>query len=319
MVDNENNENFYDLIQSPGEMLRQARLAKEFSIAEISRETRISKAMVEALENGEHKNLPGRTYETGYIRLICRMTGDNPDPIIKKWVEEYYSSRDLDPYVFPESMVQKESSYITFIGIIIAVVIVIAYSSWYYYSMRSTPIIIGDYSTSTEDISKIDTSELKNTDMINKTIKEEEEYTIDNSSELFDVSLNDNQVLQKNLEGVSSVINKANENENLLGQPNNVSLINNEIDDEKLIILHGLNDSWIQIVHENGDIFYTGMLKREESMPLPLDGDLTLSLGNAGAVGINVNNSEVKSLGNVGEIIQSKKVKVILQKIQLFQ
>ena len=38
-----------DIIQSPGEMLRQARLSKELSIPEISRATRISKSMIQAL------------------------------------------------------------------------------------------------------------------------------------------------------------------------------------------------------------------------------------------------------------------------------
>ena len=74
-----------DFIQSPGEMLRQARLAKELSIPEISRATRISRVMIEALENGEYDKLPGRTYETGYIKLICRTTNTDPDPIIKKF------------------------------------------------------------------------------------------------------------------------------------------------------------------------------------------------------------------------------------------
>ena len=62
MSDNEINQELEDdLIQSPGEMLRQARLSKELSIPEISRSTRISKSMMQALENGEVENLPGRT------------------------------------------------------------------------------------------------------------------------------------------------------------------------------------------------------------------------------------------------------------------
>ena len=67
MSEDPNSENIEeDFIQSPGEMLRQARLAKELSISEISRATRISKFMVEGLENDEYDKLPGRTYETGY-------------------------------------------------------------------------------------------------------------------------------------------------------------------------------------------------------------------------------------------------------------
>ena len=56
---------------------------KNLSISEISRVTRISKSMIQSLENGEVENLPGRTYEIGYIKLICQVTNTNPDPIVK--------------------------------------------------------------------------------------------------------------------------------------------------------------------------------------------------------------------------------------------
>ena len=114
-----------DFIQSPGEMLRQARLAKELSILEISRATRISRVMIEALENGEYEKLPGRTYETGYIKLICRTTNTDPDPIIKKWVSEYYSTKNLDPYVFPETKIPKENSNIVMFGLILSLFIIL--------------------------------------------------------------------------------------------------------------------------------------------------------------------------------------------------
>ena len=44
--------------------------------------------MIQSLENGQVENLPGRTYEIGYIKLICQATTPNPDPIVKKWIEE---------------------------------------------------------------------------------------------------------------------------------------------------------------------------------------------------------------------------------------
>ena len=110
MNKDENNNFDNDLIHSPGEMIRQSRLAKNLSISDISKKTRISKAMVEALENGEQTLLPGRTYETGYIRLICEITGDNPQPIINKWIEEFYSGKKPNPYSFPEAKIVNPSA-----------------------------------------------------------------------------------------------------------------------------------------------------------------------------------------------------------------
>ena len=123
MSDNEINQELEDdLIQSPGEMLRQARLSKELSIPEISRSTRISKSMIQALENGELENLPGRTYEIGYIKLICRITNTNSAPIIKKWVNEYYYNKKVDPYVFPEVTLQKNRPIIVTIGLLLSMI-----------------------------------------------------------------------------------------------------------------------------------------------------------------------------------------------------
>mgnify|MGYP001242367171 CR=1 FL=1 len=129
-----------DIIQSPGEMLRQARLANELSIAEISRSTRISKSMVQALEDGDLSNLPGRTYEIGYIKLICRITKTNPETIINKWVNEYYSQKEKDPYVFPEATFPKERSVIVTFGPIISLLIIAAYAGWYLYSINNPDI-----------------------------------------------------------------------------------------------------------------------------------------------------------------------------------
>ena len=125
-----------DFIQSSGELLRQARLGKELSISEISRVTRISKSMIQSLENGEVENLPGRTYEIGYIKLICQVTNTNPDPIVKKWIEEYYYNKNPDPYNFPEAASLSKRPIIANFGIILSALIVLSYAGWYFYSVN---------------------------------------------------------------------------------------------------------------------------------------------------------------------------------------
>ena len=125
-----------DFIQSSGEMLRQGRLGKELSISEISRVTRISKSMIQSLENGEVENLPGRTYEIGYIKLICQVTNTNPDPIVKKWIEEYYFNKNPDPYNFPEATSSSKRPIIANFGIILSALIVLSYAGWYFYSVN---------------------------------------------------------------------------------------------------------------------------------------------------------------------------------------
>ena len=92
--------------------------------------------MIQSLENGEVENLPGRTYEIGYIKLICQFTNTNPDPIVKKWVEEYYYNKNPDPYNFPEAVSLSKRPIIANFGIILSALIVLSYAGWYFYSVN---------------------------------------------------------------------------------------------------------------------------------------------------------------------------------------
>ena len=82
------------------------------------------------------------------------------------------------------------------------------------------------------------------------------------------------------------------------------------------LFISGLDDSWVQIAFDNGEIFYSGMLKAGEKIEFPNDNNLNISLGNAGAVGIEYDGSNVVTVGANGEIIQSVKINEILSDIK---
>ena len=315
-----------DIIQSPGEMLRQARLANELSIAEISRSTRISKSMVQALEDGDLSNLPGRTYEIGYIKLICRITKTNPETIINKWVNEYYSQKEKDPYVFPDATFPKERSVILTFGPIISLLIIAAYAGWYLYSINNPNI---KETKTKEDNVNINLLTQYNQDLeidnLSKVIENDNSITGYDNKLVSDVS-ND----QDNLSEVSSIEDNLSE----------VSVIEDNLSEanlnkEKLIIdegienvanaynigryenftFVGIEDSWVQIISSEGEMFFTGMVKKDHNLLVPNNEKLLITLGNAGAIGIDIIEAGVKPIGQNGEIIQAVKLGYILEKI----
>ena len=331
MSEDPNSENIEeDFIQSPGEMLRQSRLAKELSISEISRSTRISKFMVEALENDEYEKLPGRTYETGYIKLICRTTNTDPEPIIKKWVTEYYDKKDLDPYIFPESKLPKENSNIVMFGLILSLLIIFAYAGWYFYSLKISEeqkfevnengyniellSEIGDNKTHQKD----DGSLLQKNNLDNKSnILEKNIADISSNSMLINETQNKNDDLIKNItdDNSSNLDSSALIEEDQVSRSNQVFDIFDPENYENFNFV-GIKDSWVQIIHLDGEMFYSGMLKSGHNLIVPNNNSLLITLGNSGAVGIDVIDIGIQSIGKSGDIIQAVKLDYILNKIR---
>jgi len=320
-----------DIIQSPGEMLRQARLSKELSIPEISRSTRISKSMIQALENGELENLPGRTYEIGYIKLICRITNTNYAPIIKKWVNEYYYNKKVDPYVFPEVSIQKNRPIIVIIGLLLSLVIILSYAGWYFYSINDNEF---------EDLKsldeKVNINLLTQYDQNNQIGKieqnsSESEFVINNNlgnfSNISDSQDNVSQVSdsQDNVSQVSdsqdNVSQVSDSQDNLLSGEDSINSkidnnsINYDISSYENISFSGIDDSWVQIISSEGEMFYTGMLKKGHNLIVPNNEKLLITLGNAGAIGVENNELGIMPIGQNGEIIQAVKLDYILKKI----
>jgi len=319
-----------DFIQSPGEMLRQARLAKELSISEISRATRVSKFMVEALENDEHDRLPGRTYETGYIKLICRITNTDPEPIIKKWVTEYYGNKDLDPYVFPESKLPKENSNIVMFGLVLSLLIIFAYAGWYFYSLKISEeqklevnnndyniellSEIGDNKTHQKD----DGSLFQSNNLDNKSnILEKNIADISSNSMLINETQNKNDDLIENTtdDNFTNLDNSALIEEDQVSRSNQVFDIFDSENYENFSFV-GIKDSWVQIIHLDGEMFYSGMLKSGHNLIVPNNKSLLITLGNSGAVGIDIIDIGIQSIGKSGDIIQAVKLDYILNKIR---
>jgi len=329
-----------DFIQSPGEMLRQSRLTKELSILEISRATRISKVMVEALENGDYDKLPGRTYETGYIKLICRVTNTDPGPIIKKWVNEYYGKKNIEPYVFPESKLPKENSNIVMFGLVLSLLIIFAYGGWYFYSLK---------------ISQEQNLEVNNTDYnveLLSEIGDNKTHQKDNGSLLQNNHLdNISNILEKNIADISSnstLINETqNKNDEFINNTTNDNFTNldnssllEEVQDNSSLLEEeqvinstqefdifdlenyenfnfvGIKDSWVQIIHLDGEMFYSGMLKSGHNLIVPNNQSLLITFGNSGAVGVDIIDIGIQSIGNSGEIIQAVKLDYIINKIR---
>ena len=66
-----------------GETLRQARLDKSVSLVEASRDTRIRRSYLEALESEDLASLPPAVYARGFVRTYAEYLGLNPQAMVE--------------------------------------------------------------------------------------------------------------------------------------------------------------------------------------------------------------------------------------------
>ena len=62
-------------------------------------------------------------------------------------------------------------------------------------------------------------------------------------------------------------------------------------------------------------MFYTGMLKKGHNLIVPNNEKLLITFGNAGAIGVEINELGIMPIGQNGEIIHAVKLDYLFKKI----
>ena len=74
---------------APGTLLRQAREALGFALADVARHTRITVRNLEAIERGAYQDFHGRIYAVGFARSYARFVGIAEQPIASAVSDAY--------------------------------------------------------------------------------------------------------------------------------------------------------------------------------------------------------------------------------------
>ena len=82
---------------SLGELLRQARLDRALTLAEVERDTRINRSYLEALESERYELLPAPVYARGFLRSYARQLGLDEDAALALLPDELPRPQGLEP------------------------------------------------------------------------------------------------------------------------------------------------------------------------------------------------------------------------------
>ena len=123
-------ETVQDRFEAIGAELASARLERGMQITELAQLLRISRHYLKALEAGDHSNLPGATYVSGYIRSVAREIGLDGEAMSQRYRGLLDKKSEKPAYQFPIDNQQPQRS-----GAMIASIIVIfavgGYGGWY--------------------------------------------------------------------------------------------------------------------------------------------------------------------------------------------
>ncbi|MFS0951526.1 RodZ domain-containing protein [Enterococcus thailandicus] len=149
-----------------GEKLRQARLNKKISLDELQQITKIQKRYLEAIDNDEFDQLPGKFYVRAFIRQYAQAVGEDGDKLVdvfdgKRKLSDGSEIKRPEPETVSGSrkaMHQEEfkpskfwtSLPVVLLGLVaVAIVIVVGYMTWQ--DRQAAPIISEASSSMTVD------------------------------------------------------------------------------------------------------------------------------------------------------------------------
>ena len=122
-----------------GKDLQERRLKRGLSLAEISEQTRINVRIIQSLEEGDIKPIPGKFFFYQYIRSILREIGDDPDEFIKKHNEQIVA--ETEPLPVTDKRTFQELKYAKFRKsrrwLILIMLVAILFSAVSYFLNRS--------------------------------------------------------------------------------------------------------------------------------------------------------------------------------------
>ncbi len=126
----------------PGEILREARRARDLSLQYIARQLRLSVSTLDALEGDDYKNLPSAIFVQGYIRSYAGLLGLDTEPLLAQYNFLVGKSAAV-PRMESEAKTKPSASSVLFpvvnLNYVILAVIGVLVLVWVYMGMRKEP------------------------------------------------------------------------------------------------------------------------------------------------------------------------------------
>ncbi len=264
-----------------GQKLKAIRKDKNYTLEQVSKELMIRRFYLNAIENGEFKELPVQVYALGFIKNYADFLGyDSVAAIAEFKKEAYNSNKRVHPdLVFLDPMTTSSfpSKWVIIAAVVVVILLILGTTLFF---SDNEPVILEIPEPVIEQVSDLNISEdqdialenvLTNPDPIQVVPEDNGEIA------LSDLSMDPQQTL---------------ESEEMIS----------EISSDPTVSVKSLQTSWVEIVDQNNDIVLSRILKADEVFDVPNPKGAKMITGNAGGIVVILNGQELPKFGNMGDV-----------------
>ncbi len=261
------NEREYQTELKVGDILRRTRMHYDMSVENVERTLNIKASQIEAIENGDLSKLPGRVYAIGFVRSYAEYLGLDGDKMVELFKEQ--SDVNKAPQAELHFPVPASDNHVPG-GIILLLSMLLAVGVLFYWNSEDQ----------------------KDRELIEviPPVPMELQQKVDESP-TGTQPLGTEEALEAGAEALADVDAPA-EEEVIAEKP------------IKGIILNIIENSWVEIRDKSGKAMLSRVLKAGDQYYVPDRPDLTISIGNAAGVSIEVDGQKLKPLGQKGKVVR---------------
>ena len=257
-------------LETLGEQLRKARLARGLSIEDVHDATKIRIAYLAAMEEGKFYELPGEVYARGFLKNVAKVIGLDGDELVSEYdrirrsletEHREMAGRDLDQ-VRRRRRPERRNSFIT-IGFILIVIAAVILVLWNPFSREEVDV---------------------NTE---PHLETEETIAPDYDSEVLPVAPYDN----------------SEEDEEKGEEDAFEAVVPDDSSNTHELTIIANDRCWVRVIADGERVFERTMLPGETST-WKAEHELRIKLGNAGGIILKYNGVDLGSPGKPGDVLE---------------
>ncbi|WP_175989078.1 RodZ domain-containing protein [Bacillus sp. Marseille-Q1617] len=267
-----------------GKRLKEAREAKDYSLDDLQRVTKIQKRYLVGIEEGSYDMMPGKFYVRAFIKQYCEAVGLQPEVIFEEYKDEIPTTYE-DEIPVSLSRVQSRkgvsggsSKALDIIPKLLIAVFVIAVliALWVFVQTKVADNANSEDTTNKEPVA-VDQQDLPEEESAEEEDKDQKESNEETQSEDEKETKEQKENTEQSLEAVKTE-----------GTKTTYQLKNT---DQFKLELAAKGDAWVAVYNSKDEVLFQGMLYEEDKKEFDLTSDQQayLIIGNAANTDINVN------------------------------
>ena len=277
------------IVQSVGHLLRRARVRKNMSIEDVSRQLRLSIQQIEAIENEDFEKLPGKTFLRGFIRNYANLVQLNPMQLLQLLPEStrIISTYERTPFRNKQLSFSSSRENSGNNPLVIAIILAVMVLGIYFIFENNG----WNKDSNTNSVSSVAQSESGTTSM---EIRLPVPTAVDSTADLPVMAsttpsiVNDQGNAAAELDAKTEIIP---DEENIIAQ--SADLQSAKSSDSGNLYFKFIADSWVKVVDAKGVALFEQLMKGGSEQIVVGKRPLSIVIGNASGVNLTYNDKEI--------------------------